>query len=343
MAGGLVALLDDVAALARLAAASVDDVVAGTMKASAKAAGVVIDDAAVTPQYVDGVRPERELPIVRRIAAGSIRNKLVFILPVILILSQFLPWVLTPLLMLGGTYLCYEGAEKVYEKVRGTHAEKEAPAVLHGKAAEDRIIRSAIITDLVLSAEIMVISLDQVIDESFWVRTAILIVVAIVITVGVYGAVGLLVKMDDVGVRLAQRDSAVSKRIGIGLVNAMPKVMNVITIIGTFAMLWVGGHIVLNGVHEFGFDPIHDAIQYLADGVVGVAGVGGFLAWLVDTVISLVFGLLWGLIIFAIVHPILSRLHRKKVETQPAVESVREDHPGGPQPESPPRQEPGAH
>lgn len=312
MAGGLVALLDDVAALARLAAASVDDVAAGAMKASAKAAGVVIDDAAVTPQYLDGVKPDRELPMIRRIATGSIRNKLVFILPVILLLSQFLPWVLTPLLMLGGTYLCYEGAEKVYEKVRGKHAEKEEPAVLHGRDAENQIVRSAIITDFVLSAEIMVISLDQVIDESFWVRTAILIVVAILITIAVYGAVGLLVKMDDAGLRLAERDSATAKRIGIGLVNAMPKVMNAITIIGTLAMLWVGGHIVLNGIHELGFDPIYDMIHGLAARVEGVAAVGGVLAWLVDTIISLLFGLLWGLIVLAIVHPILVRIGRAK-------------------------------
>lgn len=316
MAGGLVALFDDVAALARMAAASVDDVAAGAMKASAKAAGVVIDDAAVTPQYVDGAHPNRELPIIKKIAIGSIRNKLLFILPVVLLLSEFLPGLLTPILMIGGTYLCYEGAEKVYEKLRGKHAERAVPAVQQGAEAEDKVVRSAITTDFVLSAEIMVISLDQVIDETFWVRAAILVVVAVVITAVVYGAVALLVKMDDVGLRLAQRPSPTSKRIGLGLVSAMPKVMNAITIIGTFAMLWVGGHIILNGIHELGFDPIYDLIHSLAGAVENVAVIGGLLAWLVDTTISLVIGLAWGLLVLAVVHPILAkRGHHGKTET----------------------------
>lgn len=310
MAGGLVALLDDVAALARLAAASIDDVAAGAMKASAKAAGVVIDDAAVTPQYLEGVKANRELPMIKRIAVGSLRNKLVFILPVILLLSQFLPAVLTPLLMVGGTYLCYEGAEKVYEKIRGKHAEREEPSTLQGQAAEDAIVRSAITTDFVLSAEIMVISLDQVIDESFWIRAAILVVVALVITVAVYGAVAVLVKMDDVGLKLAQKPSETHQKIGRGLVSAMPRVMDAITIIGTFAMLWVGGHIVLNGVHELGFDPIYDMIHAAAERVDGVAVVGGLLAWLVDTIVSLIIGLIWGFIVLAAVHPLLVRFGR---------------------------------
>lgn len=305
MAGGLVALLDDVAALARMAAASLDDVAAGAMKAGAKAAGVVIDDTAVTPQYLEGVTPNRELPIVKKIAIGSIRNKLLFILPVILILSEFVPWVLTPVLMLGGTYLCFEGAEKVYEKFRGNHAEKAEPAVAQGANAEDRIVKSAVTTDFVLSAEIMVISLDQVVDSGFWVRTAILILVALVITVLVYGVVGLLVKMDDIGLAMTKKESDTSKKVGAGLVKAMPVVMDAISIIGTFAMLWVGGHIVLNGVHEFGFDPIYNFIHMLAGHVEDIAVVGGLLAWLIDTFISLIIGLIWGLIVVAIVHLVM--------------------------------------
>lgn len=312
MAGGLVALLDDVAALARIAAASLDDVAAGTMKAGAKAAGVVIDDAAVTPQYLQGVRPARELPIVKKIAVGSIRNKLLFILPVILLLSQFLPVVLTPILMLGGTYLCYEGAEKVYEKIRGKHAEREEPSVKQGRSVENSIVRSAVATDFVLSAEIMVISLDQVITEAFWIRAAILVAVAILITVAVYGAVALLVKMDDLGLRLAEKPSEISQKIGAGLVNAMPKVMDTVTVIGTVAMLWVGGHILLNGVYEFGFDPIHAFIQSVAEKVDDVAVIGGLLAWLADTVVSLIVGLIWGLVALAIVHPILTRVGKDK-------------------------------
>src|SRR5436190_8683376 len=152
MSGGLFALLDDVAALAKLAAASVDDVSAAAGRASAKAAGVVVDDTAVTPQYVHGVAAERELPIIRKIAVGSLRNKIVFILPAALLLSQFVPWLLAPILMLGGTYLCYEGAEKVWERLSG-HDEHELASEV-GPEAEDGMVSSAIRTDFILSAEI---------------------------------------------------------------------------------------------------------------------------------------------------------------------------------------------
>ena len=158
MSAGLFGLFDDIAALARLAAASVDDIGASAGQASVKAAGVVVDDTAVTPQYVHSVAAERELPIIRRIASGSLRNKLLFILPAALLLSQFLPWLLSPVLMLGGTYLCYEGAEKVWERLRG-HTEHELAAE-SGPDAEAGVISSAIRTDFILSAEIMVIALS---------------------------------------------------------------------------------------------------------------------------------------------------------------------------------------
>ena len=225
MSGGLAALLDDVAALARLAAASVDDVAAAAGRASIKAAGVVVDDTAVTPQYVAGVDPKRELPIIKKIAIGSLRNKLLFILPVILVLSQFLPWLLTPLLMLGGTYLCFEGAEKVLEMLRRHEPKKATPAILKGPKAEGDVVKGAIRTDFILSAEIMVISLNEVAAEGFISRTIIMIVVALGITVLVYGVVALLVKMDDVGLALAGRDSEQSQAIGRALVVAMPKVL----------------------------------------------------------------------------------------------------------------------
>ena len=203
MSGGLVALLDDVAAMARIAAASVDDIAAGSARAGAKAAGVIIDDAAVTPQYVTGVKPARELPMIWRIARGSLINKLLIILPALLVLSTFLPQALTPLLMLGGGYLSYEGAHKVWEKLRGQHAERtEEPTQLKGKEAEDSVVRGAITTDFILSCEIMVISLNEVAAESLFARAMILIVVAIGITALVYGAVALIVKMDDVGLAL---------------------------------------------------------------------------------------------------------------------------------------------
>ncbi len=203
MSAGLFGLFDDIATLARLAAASVDDVGAAAGRASAKAAGVVVDDTAVTPQYVAGVAAERELPIIRKIAIGSLRNKILFILPAALLLSQFAPGLLPVILMVGGTYLCYEGAEKVWERVSGH--EKHELAVENGPDAEKTMVSGAIRTDFILSAEIMVIALNEVADEALVPRAAILLVVAVAITVLVYGVVGLIVKMDDVGLHLAER------------------------------------------------------------------------------------------------------------------------------------------
>lgn len=211
MAGGLFALLDDIALIARSAAASVDDVAALAGKTSVKAAGVVIDDAAVAPQYVQGVQPARELPMIWRITKGSLRNKLVVILPIALILSWIAPWALTPILMAGGTYLCFEGAEKVIHFFKhDEHHEDATPTSESPKEAEDRLVSSAITTDLILSAEIMVISLNAVMEETFWLRLGTLIAVAIVITLGVYGVVGLLVKMDDMGIGLLKRHNGKS-------------------------------------------------------------------------------------------------------------------------------------
>ncbi len=302
MSGGLAALLDDVAALARLAAASVDDVAAAAGRASIKAAGVVVDDTAVTPQYVAGVNPNRELPIIREIAIGSLRNKLLIILPIILLLSQFLPWLLTPLLMLGGTYLCFEGAEKLLELIRRDEPQKETPAILKGPAAEGTVVKGAIRTDFILSAEIMVISLNEVAAEAFLSRTIIMIIVALGITVLVYGVVALIVKMDDVGLALAGRESERSQAVGRTLVAAMPKVLAIISTIGIFAMLWVGGHIILVGMDDLGLHAPHDLVHFLEGLVVNVAGVGGALAWLVNTLCSLILGTLWGMVVAAVLH-----------------------------------------
>ncbi|MFC0672933.1 DUF808 domain-containing protein [Brachybacterium hainanense] len=301
MAGGLAALLDDVAALARLAAASADDVAAASAKASAKAAGVVVDDAAVTPQYVRGLSPKRELPIIWRIAKGSVINKLAIILPVALLLSWIAPWLLTPLLMLGGTYLCFEGAEKIWELVRGGHGH-ETPAAEQGPEAEDRIVAGAVRTDLILSAEIMVISLNEVADQSFAMRAAILVVVGLAMTLIVYGAVALLVKMDDAGLALTRRPAEGAQRLGHALVAAMPKVMTVISYVGMVAMLWVGGHILLVGVHELGAAQPYGWVHHLEEALAGVPGIGGALSWVGGTVCAMILGLLWGGIIAAVVH-----------------------------------------
>jgi len=303
MAGGLAALLDDIAALAKMAAASIDDIGAAAGRASVKAAGVVVDDTAVTPRYVAGVTPQRELPIIWRIARGSLRNKLLFILPAALLLSQFLPWLLTPILMVGGTYLAFEGAEKLWEAVTGHGGEKTPAAVREDAAtAEKRLIGAAIRTDFILSAEIMVISLNEVADEKLLARTAILVVVALAMTALVYGVVAVIVKMDDVGLRLAQTRNDATATLGRGLVAAMPKVLSVLSTVGVVAMLWVGGHILVSGVHELGWHAPHDLVHHLEESVHGVAGVGGLLSWLVGTLAAAVAGLLVGAVVVGVVH-----------------------------------------
>jgi predicted DNA repair protein MutK len=303
VSAGLAALLDDVAALARMAAASVDDVAAGASQASLKAAGVIVDDAAVTPRYVEGFRPDRELPVIRRIAVGSLRNKLVFILPAALVLSELLPGLLTPLLMVGGLYLCYEGAEKLWEAIGPGHAGPETPAAGRGPEREDELVASAIRTDFILSAEIMVIALDEVTDEPLLSRALILAVVALAITAVVYGAVGLIVKMDDVGVRIARTRGGTAASVGRGLVRAMPVVMSALSTVGIAAMLWVGGHILLVGLDELGVSVLYDAVHHLEEDVDHALGAaGGVGAWLTNTAASAVLGLVVGAIVVAVEH-----------------------------------------
>ncbi len=320
MSAGLFGLLDDVAALAKLAAASIDDVGAAAGRASVKAAGVVVDDTAVTPQYVQNVAAQRELPIIRRIARGSLRNKLVFILPGALLLSQFLPWLVTPILMVGGAYLCYEGAEKVWERISGHHEEPvpHADPDKHGmegqamvealdRSAEETTVAGAIRTDFILSTEIMVIALNEVSDEPLLSRALILVAVAFGITALVYGVVALIVKMDDVGLSLARRSGALSQRVGRGLVRGMPVLLSTISVVGIAAMLWVGGHIVLNGLHELGlvwpYDVVHDA-EHEVEHWIGESwhAVSVTAGWLTNTLASAVLGLLLGSIVVAVAH-----------------------------------------
>ena len=308
MSGGLAALLDDIASLARLAAASIDDVGAAAGRASAKAAGVVIDDTAVTPRYLHGFAAEREIPVVKKIALGSLRNKLLFILPGALLLSQFLPWLLQPLLMVGGLYLCFEGTEKVWEKLSG-HAEAHAPAAMEGVSEEEGMVKGAIRTDFILSSEIMVIALNEVDDQPFLSRAIILIVVAFAITMLVYGVVGLIVKMDDFGLTLTMKESPARQRLGRMLVAGMPKVLSVLTVVGIAAMIWVGGHILLVGADELGwhgpYGLVHDWEHAVAH---SVPVVGGLLGWLVNTAVSAFIGLVVG----AIVASVIMWIHRRK-------------------------------
>ena len=301
MSAGLAALLDDIAVLAKVAAASVDDVAAGAGKAGVKAAGVIVDDTAVTPRYVQGQEANRELPMIRRIAVGSLKNKLLFILPAALLLSELLPWLLTPILMVGGTYLCYEGAEKLWEWIHPHEAEE------HGDApepeSEDKLVSGAIRTDFILSAEIMVIALNEVADEGLLSRAIILVVVAILITVGVYGVVGLIVKMDDVGLQLARTREGALASFGKGLVRGMPVILSVLSRVGIVAMLWVGGHILLVGLDELGFHAPYDAVHHLEEAVHDALGaVGGVGGWLVNTGFSALLGILVGAAVLAVLH-----------------------------------------
>ena len=295
MPTGLVALLDDIAGITKLAAASLDDIGAATGKAGSKAIGVVVDDAAVTPRYMVGFEPKRELPMIGKIALGSFRNKLVFILPAALALNAFAPWLLTPLLMIGGTYLCFEGAEKILEAFGGGHAEEVVAEPVDAATLEAQKVSGAIRTDFILSAEIMVIALSDVATKPIWEQAIVLALVGIVITIGVYGVVALIVKMDDIGLHLAQRSSAVVQAIGCGLVKGMPIVMSALSVIGTAAMVWVGGQIIVHGIEEFGFTTlphwIHDTAEAASHAVPFAKGA---VNWVMNAFFSGIVGLILG-------------------------------------------------
>ena len=304
MPGGLVALLDDISVIARAAAASVDDVGIAASRAGAKAAGVVIDDAAVTPNYVTGFTPDRELPIIAKITKGSLKNKLMILLPAALLLSEFLPWAITPLLMLGGAYLSYEGAEKVLEKLGGAkHGETLEDPVEDPVAFEKARVSGAVRTDLILSAEIMAITLASVAAETLLARAAVLAIVGVAITVLVYGAVGLIVKMDDIGLHLAKRPSTAAQKVGKGLVHAMPRVLTALSVIGTVAMLWVGGGIILHGLYELGVPGPEHALEVIRHAVERAAGgLGGLFGWLTYAALSGLVGLVLGAVIAMLLH-----------------------------------------
>lgn len=302
MASGLAALLDDIAVIAKAAAASIDDVSAAAGRAGAKAAGVVIDDTAVTPRYVTGFTPDRELPVIWRIAKGSLKNKLLFILPAALLLSAFLPWAITPILMVGGAYLCFEGAEKLLEAVRphDDHLEEDV-AELSSADHEKAMVAGAIRTDFILSAEIMAIALAEVAENTIWMQAAILLIVAVVITAGVYGVVGLIVKMDDIGLKLAKRGP--TEKLGHALVQAMPKLLSALSTIGIAAMIWVGGQIILHGMHEFHITPLPEWLDHASEAAATVVpAIGGLVSWIVHAAGSGVFGVVVGGIIVAAHH-----------------------------------------
>jgi predicted DNA repair protein MutK len=309
MPSGLIALLDDVATIAKIAAASVDDIGAATAKAGSKAAGVVIDDTAVTPRYVTGFTPDRELPIIGKIAIGSLKNKVV-ILVAAMLLSAFLPMLLTPLLMIGGTYLAFVGTEKIVEKLAGDHHDAEellsaeTPAEL-----EKRQVSGAIRTDFILSAEIMVIALAELGELSLGMRAVALAAVGIAITAAVYGAVGLIVKLDDIGLHLATRRARATQALGRGLVLVVPKLLGGLAVVGTAAMLWVGGGILVHGLEQLHLlTAIPHAIHDVAEAAAHSLGVAqGAVRWLVAALLSALLGFVVGLPIVGAAH----LLHRR--------------------------------
>ena len=304
MSGGLIALLDDIATLAKVTASSIDDVAANAVKASSKAVGVVIDDTAVTPQYVSGLSPARELPIIGKIARGSLINKLFIILPIALLLTWLAPQVLPFLLIVGGAYLCFEGGEKVLEKLGwlpGHHEEHDEGGATSSEELEKGIVSSATRTDLILSAEIMLVSMAGLGGETGVMRVAVLIGVAFFMTFFVYGLVALLVKADDFGLHLAKdaikpednRPGPVDN-VGRTIVRVMPHIFNVIGVVGTVAMLWVGGHLVIANLAEVGVPVFHHILEVAEH---AVSGAGGFVTWLVETLLSGIFGVVLGAVI----------------------------------------------
>ena len=324
LATGLIALLDDIAGIAKVAASSLDDITGQAARAGAKAAGVVIDDAAVTPRYVVGFAADRELPIIGRIALGSLKNKLLILLPAALALSLFAPWLITPLLMLGGAFLCYEGTEKVYEAIWPHAAHHHEAAVglapKDAQAFEDEKIRGAIQTDFILSAEIMAITLAALPPASFWNQGVVLAVVGIGITAIVYGAVALIVKADDVGISLAQSHrSAPVRALGRGLVMGMPILLRLLSIVGTAAMIWVGGGIIIHGLEESGFATLGHAVHDLAEGAAHLMPVAtGFVEWLVGAAAAGIFGLVVGAVLIPFVEHVLAPIWRRVRGTGPA-------------------------
>jgi uncharacterized protein len=315
LASGLIALLDDVAAIAKVAASSLDDVVAQSAKAGAKAAGIVIDDSAVTPRYVVGFASDRELPIIWKIALGSLRNKLVFLLPGALLFSALAPWAITPLLMVGGLYLCFEGYEKLHSLV-APHEAHDQHAVAENDAQtpqelEDEKVSGAIRTDFILSAEIMAITLATVADASFVMRAIVLAVVGVGITVVVYGAVALIVKADDAGAALARGGKPVIAAFGRFLVKAMPVLLSVLSLVGTAAMLWVGGDIVLHGLSHYGLSAPEHWIKETAKTIGAALPVlPGLFTWLVGAAGSGIIGVLLGALVVPMVSYVIMPMTR---------------------------------
>ncbi|UYZ58162.1 DUF808 domain-containing protein [Hymenobacter latericus] len=299
MPSGLFALLDDISALVKASAASLDDVPTQVAKTTGKVSGIVIDDTAVTPKYVVGLDPSRELSIIFQIAKKSLFNKLLILTPAALLLGYFAPWAITPILMLGGAFLCFEGYEKVhsmFSKHHEVNPETEAVETISPEELEKERVTGAVRTDIILSAEIMAIAYSQVTDQPIVNQIAVMLAVAVFITVAVYGFVGLIVKADDFGVHLAQdKYHPGTQKFGRGIVKFMPHFLKILSYVGTAAMLWVGAEIIAHGI-PFTAHLLHDLEHALAH-VPAVAwfakalacGIGGLiLGFFIEKVVGLV-------------------------------------------------------
>lgn len=320
MISGLLALLDDIAAVAKVAATSIDDASVLAAKAGTKAAGIVIDDAAVTPRYVVGLAADRELPIIIKITKGSLINKLVILLPGALILSFIAPWAITPLLMFGGAFLCLEGYHKVMDLVHPGHhkaGEEEIDQPMTAEELERMRVNSAIRTDFILSAEIMAITLASVSDSPLWMQAVVLAVVGLGMTLLVYGAVALIVKADDAGVALARSGAGFVRAIGRGIVFSMPAFMKTLSLVGMVAMLWVGGGILIHGLHALGFHAPEESIHHAAEAFSKlVPSLQGLLMWLgqagIAAVIGVIVGALVNPLVIHVIQPLSARMSKKQ-------------------------------
>lgn len=296
MPSGFFALLDDIGALVKASAASLDDVPTQVAKTTGKVSGIVIDDTAVTPKYVVGLDPSRELSIIFQIAKKSLINKLLILSPAALLLGYFAPWAITPILMFGGAYLCFEGYEKVHSMFSKHHhvdAEDAEVKVITPEELEKERVTSAVRTDIILSAEIMAIAYSQVTDQPIVNQILVMLAVAVFITVAVYGFVGLIVKADDIGVHLAQEKyNTAIRKFGRGIVKFMPKFLTILGYVGTAAMLWVGFEIIAHGI-PFTAHLLHDLEHALAEMPA--------LAWFAKALACLIAGLILGFVVEKIV------------------------------------------
>jgi uncharacterized protein len=319
MSSGLFALLDDIAALAKVAASSIDDASALAAKAGTKAAGIVIDDAAVTPRYVVGLASEREIPIIAKIAKGSLKNKLLILLPGALVLSFLAPWIITPLLMAGGAFLCLEGYHKVMDLIRPGHhdlTEKTEAAPLTAVELEAAQVASAVRTDFILSAEIMAITLAGISESPLWMQAVVLALVGLGMTLLVYGVVAIIVKADDAGVALATSRTGFIRTAGRALVTGMPYFLKTLSFVGMVAMLWVGGGIIIHGLHVNGVHGPEKAVHQAAEVFASLLpSAHALMLWLGAAVIAAVLGIIIGALVDPLVkhllQPLFVRFKRK--------------------------------